>query len=187
MENIFFDRSKLKYCGRNVIIGKTVRIRYPELVEIGDNSILDDFLYISTSLKIGKYVHISAGCHLIGGRDSYIEMDDFSALAPNVVLAAGSGDYTNGLITACVPLETRGSVDIGKIFIGRHSVVGANSVILPNVIFGEGSAMGALSLASKSLEDWSLYAGNPARKIKDRNKEEILKLEQILVDKFLGK
>ena len=34
MENLFFDLSKLKSCGANVIIGKTVRIRYPELVEI---------------------------------------------------------------------------------------------------------------------------------------------------------
>lgn len=34
--NIFFDLSELKYCGKNVIIGKTVRIRYPHLVSIGD-------------------------------------------------------------------------------------------------------------------------------------------------------
>lgn len=187
MENIFFDINKLKYCGKNVIIGKTVRIRYPELVEIGDNSILDDFMYISTALKIGKYVHVSSGCNLIGGKDSYIEMDDFSSLAPNVTLAAGSGDYTNGLITACVPLETRGSVDIGKIYIGKHSVIGANSVVLPNVTFGEGSAMGALSLASKNLDPWTLYAGNPIKKIRSRNKDEIMRLEQILIDKFSGK
>ena len=55
----------LKKCGTNVIIGKTVRIRYPHLVEIGDNVIIDDFTYISTSLKIHSYVHISSGCKLI--------------------------------------------------------------------------------------------------------------------------
>ena len=46
--NIFFDLKKLKHIGKNVIIGKTVRIRRPELVEIGDNTIIDDFCYIST-------------------------------------------------------------------------------------------------------------------------------------------
>ena len=51
MENLFFDKNDLKKCGTNVIIGKTVRIRYPHLVEIGDNVIIDDFTYISTSLK----------------------------------------------------------------------------------------------------------------------------------------
>jgi len=98
-ENLFFNLNDLKYCGKNVIIGKTVRIRYPELVEIGDNSIIDDFVYISTELKIGKYVHISSGANIIGGRTSYVEFKDFSSTAPNIVLAAGSGDYVSGLIS----------------------------------------------------------------------------------------
>lgn len=68
MENIFFDLSRLKSIGKNVIIGKTVRIRYPELVEIDDNVIIDDFTYISTALRIHSYVHISSGCKLIGGK-----------------------------------------------------------------------------------------------------------------------
>ena len=59
-ENIFFDLAKLKRCGRNVIIGKTVRIRYPELVEIGDDVIIDDFTYISTALNIVGRVHIAS-------------------------------------------------------------------------------------------------------------------------------
>ena len=41
MENIFFDRSKLKYCGENVIIGKAVRIRKPEDCIILDNTIIE--------------------------------------------------------------------------------------------------------------------------------------------------
>ena len=65
MENIFFDLKKLKSLVRNVIIGKTVRIRYPELVEIGDNVIVDDFTYISVALKLHSNIHISAGCKII--------------------------------------------------------------------------------------------------------------------------
>ena len=64
-DNIFFNIADLKSCGVNVIIGKTVRIRYPELVEIGDNVIIDDFCYISTSLSISSNVHISSGCRLL--------------------------------------------------------------------------------------------------------------------------
>ena len=43
MDNIFFDTNLLKRCGEYVIIGKTVRIRYPELVENDDNVLIDDF------------------------------------------------------------------------------------------------------------------------------------------------
>ena len=72
MENIFFDIKKIRHIGQNVIIGKTVRIRYPELVSIGDDCIIDDFTYISTSLEMNKNVHISSGAKIIGGKNSYV-------------------------------------------------------------------------------------------------------------------
>src|SRR5574344_1937313 len=114
-DNIFFDITKLKACGKNVIIGKTVRIRYPEFVEIGDNVIIDDFTYISTKLKLHNNVHIASGCKIIGGKDAFVEMFNFSTLAPNVVLAAGSDDYISGIATPTVPIEYKGNVAIGKI------------------------------------------------------------------------
>jgi galactoside O-acetyltransferase len=82
-----------------------------------------------------------------------------------------------GIATPLVPLEYKGNVQIGKIHIGKHSIVGANSVILPNVIFNEGACLGALSLAKSDLERWTLYAGIPAKKIKERAKETIKELE----------
>ena len=183
MENIFFDISKLKSCGTNVIIGKTVRIRYPELVEIGDNVIIDDFTYISTSLKLHSNIHISSGCKIIGGKNAFVEMFPFSTLAPNVVLSAGSDDYKDGVATPMVPLEFKANATIGKIIINKHCILGANSVVLPNVIFNEGATLGALSLAIKDLEEYTVHAGIPAKPIKARNKLNILKLEQQFYDK----
>lgn len=177
MENIFFDLSKLKRCGNNVIIGKTVRIRYPELVDIGDNVIIDDFTYISVALKLHSYVHISSGCKIIGGKNSYVEMMEFSTLAPNVVLSAGSDDYTAGIATPLVPLEFKGKAKMGQIILNKHCIVGASSVVLPDVTFEEGASLGALSLANKSLEAWKLYAGIPAKFIKERDRETTLRFE----------
>jgi len=178
MKNLFFDIDSLSKCGENVIIGKTVRIRYPELVEIGDNVIIDDFTYISTRLKIHNNVHISCGCKIIGGKNAFVEMNEFSTLAPNVVLSAGSDDYTSGIATPTVPLKYKGKVEIGKITIGRHSIVGSNSVILPNVTLGEGASVGALSLVKTDLKEWYLYGGIPAKEIKKRSKDEILGMEE---------
>ena len=64
LDNMFFKIKDLKYCGENVIIGKTVRIRNPELVSIGNNVIIDDYTYISGKVEIGQYVHIAASCSL---------------------------------------------------------------------------------------------------------------------------
>jgi acetyltransferase-like isoleucine patch superfamily enzyme len=179
-DNIFFDINKLKSCGKNVIIGKTVRIRYPELVEIGDNVIIDDFTYISTKLRLHSNVHISAGCKIIGGQQAYVEMHEYSTLAPNVVLSAGSDDYISGIATPMVGIEFKANVKIGKIILNKHCIVGSGSVVLPDVTFSEGACLGALSLANRHLNEYTLFAGIPAKEIKKRNKVEILNLEKKL-------
>jgi acetyltransferase-like isoleucine patch superfamily enzyme len=182
MENIFFDPGKLKRCGKNVILGKTVRIRYPELVEIGDNVIIDDFTYISTRLIIHDNVHISSGSKIIGGRNATVEMKSYSTLAPNVVLSAGTDDYVGGIATPMVPMELKGDAVIGNITLNKHCIVGAGSVVLPNVTFHDGACLGALSMANKDLEAWKLYAGIPARMIRERDKDRILGFESRLKD-----
>lgn len=176
--NLFFDLDDLKSCGSNVIIGRTVRIRYPELVEIGDNVIIDDFTYISTALVLASNTHIAAGCKLIGGRKSTVVLGEFSTLSPNVVLAAGSDDYTSGIATPMVPEEFKGQAQFGTIRFGRHCIVGANSTVLPHVTFADGASLGAQSLANKNIDEWTLWAGIPARKIKNRDRSAIQELEQ---------
>jgi acetyltransferase-like isoleucine patch superfamily enzyme len=179
-DNIFFSLSRLKYIGQNAIIGKTVRIRYPELVSIGENSIIDDFTYISTSLELTANVHIAAGCKLIGGQKAHISIGEYSTLAPNVTLAAGSDDYIGGIATPLVNIKYKGDVQLGNISIGHHCIVGAHSVVLPDAILNDGAAVGALSLVKTELDAWCLYAGIPAKKIKKRNRDKIEALEMEL-------
>ncbi len=93
-KNIFFDKKELKYCGKNVIIGKTTRIRQPELVSIGDGSIIDDFCYISGELEIGSYVHIGASCTLQASKGR-IMIADFSGISSGTRIFAASSDYIN--------------------------------------------------------------------------------------------
>ena len=181
-DNIFFNIADLKKCGKNVVIGKTVRIRYPELVEIGDNVIIDDFCYISTALKIASNVHISAGCKIIGGKKAFVSFDRFSTLSPNVVIAAGSDDYLSGIATPMIPIEYKGNVVIGTVEINQQCIVGANSTILPNVVLNTGSSVGANSLVNSNLTSWMLYAGTPAKIIKERDMIEILRLEKMYLE-----
>lgn len=175
---MFFNRRDLGACGKNVIIGRTVRIRYPELVHIGDNCIIDDFTYISTSLYLDNYVHIASGSKLIGGRRSSVKMACFSTLAPNVVLSAGSDDYYGGIATPFVPTHYKGAVEYGTIAIGRHCIIGSGAVVLPDVTIADGAAVGALSLVKRSLRSWTLYAGIPVRELKSRKKRQILAFER---------
>jgi galactoside O-acetyltransferase len=64
--------------------------------------------------------------------------------------------------------------------IGRHAIIGANTVILPGVVIGEGAVVGASSLVTKDCEPWTVYFGTPAKAIKKRPSERIRQLESEL-------
>lgn len=48
---------------------------------------------------------------------------------------------------------------------------------MPGVVLNEGTSIGAMSLVLKSTQAWSIYVGNPAKKLKDRKKD-LLELEK---------
>ena len=56
-----------------------------------------------------------------------------------------------------------------KIVIGPYAWVCARAIVLPGVTCQEGSVLAAAAVTSKSLEPWSVYGGNPAKRIKDRH------------------
>jgi len=54
--------------------------------------------------------------------------------------------------------------------LGRYSWVAARASVSPGVNLGEGAILGLASLATKDLAPWSIYAGVPAQKVKDRER-----------------
>jgi acetyltransferase-like isoleucine patch superfamily enzyme len=148
---LFFDKKELKYCGSNVIIGKTVRIRKPELVSIDDNSIIDDFTYISGEVEIGKYVHIAANCTLQASQSKII-MKDFSAIATGVRVFASTADYINcSFDSATIPKEFAYGTISAEVFFDSFVWIGANSVVLPGCRFPQGFVAGALTKLTKKI------------------------------------
>ncbi|KRS17672.1 Virginiamycin A acetyltransferase [Roseovarius indicus] len=51
--------------------------------------------------------------------------------------------------------------------IGDHVWVGRRSLIMPDIEIGEGSVIGAASLVTKSVEPFTIVAGNPARVVRE--------------------
>ena len=96
-DNLFFDPTQLKYLGKNVIIGKTVRIRFPELVELHDNSIIDDFTYISTGLVLGQHSTIEAGSVIMGGPSNQVNIGNYSCISSGTTIMCGTHDFETGL------------------------------------------------------------------------------------------
>ncbi|MFP5437186.1 MAG: putative colanic acid biosynthesis acetyltransferase [Bacteroidia bacterium] len=55
-----------------------------------------------------------------------------------------------------------------RITIGAYSWICARAIVMPGIHCGEGSVLAAAAVAVKDMEPWSVYGGNPAKKIKDR-------------------
>jgi len=174
--NIFFNLEQLQKLGRKVIIGKTVRIRYPHLCTIEDGTIIDDFTYISTKFHVGKLSHITNNVNIAGGRDFMCSVGDFSGIGSGARVYCDAIDIENEVFTI-IPHEIKcGKIKGDDIIMENYTAIGANSVVLPNVKICEGAAVGALSLVlpNSVLEPWTIYAGIPARPLKKRNKEKII-------------
>ncbi len=168
-----------KKLGKNVKISTKASIYNHDQIEIDDNSRIDDFCVISGKIKIGKFVHITPMCLLAGGQLG-IEIYDFCTFAYGTHIFTQSDDYSGLTMTnSNIPKRYKNEL-ISKVIIHKHSIVGAGSIIMPNVTLAEGTSIGAMSLIRKSTEAWSIYVGNPAKKIKDRSKELLILEKQFL-------
>jgi acetyltransferase-like isoleucine patch superfamily enzyme len=170
MSNIFFDPTKLRHCGKNVIIGKTVRIRRPEECIIGDNTIIDDFAYISCPIEVGSNCHIASHVSISGGSGKF-RMGDYSTISNHCSVHCASSDYSKvSLDLPSVPRDMQFGGVVGDIRIGSYVTVGAHSCILPGVDLPCYFACGAYTLLTKqNYLEKALYVGIPARLLKMRD------------------
>lgn len=170
-----------KLLGKSIKISDKASMYDCEKIEIGDNTRIDDFCVISGKIKIGRNVHITPMC-LVAGGELGLVIEDFVALAYGVKIFTQSDDYSGQTMTnSTVPNKFKKEIK-ESVVIGKHSIIGACSVIMPGVVLGEGTAVGANSLVLDSTELWTVVVGSPARKLKDRKKD-LLELEKkYLVD-----
>ncbi len=181
--NSFYSRSELEAIGlgsygSNVLISRKASIYSPEKIQIGSNVRIDDFCILSGRIVFGDNIHLAAYSALYGG-DAGIHIGDFSNISSRVCIYALSDDYSGYTMTNPTVPEKYKHVQNEPVFLGRHVIVGSGCTILPGVVLSEGSAIGAMSLCKSSTEPWSIYAGIPAKYLKERSKE-LLVLEKEL-------
>lgn len=166
--------------GRNVRLSRKASLYGVGRIAIGDHSRIDDFCVLSAGeggIDIGRHVHIAVFSSLIGkGR---ITLRDYANVSSRVAIYSSNDDYSGEhMSNPTVPSAFTG-VTSAPVLVGRHVIVGAGTVILPNCHLEDGSGVGALSLVKGNCEAFSLYAGNPAKLIGQRSTK-LLELEKRL-------
>jgi len=154
--------------GKNCRIGTNAVLRRE--TNIGDHSIFGSLSASEGKNWIGNHVLIHSQCHLTSG----IIIEDWVFIAP---LFVGAND----------PKMLHGRRHVEK-FVpkGPHikfgSGIAVNVTVLPGVVIGRECIIGASSLVTKDVPDFSIAYGAPARAVK--NVDEKWRLSEELYQEF---
>ena len=110
-----------------------------------------------SNIEVGRNCFINYNCTILD--NARVTMGDNCLLAPNVAI------YTAG--HTLHPDARALGLEYGiPITIGDNVWIGGNSVICPGVHIGSSVVIGAGSVVTRDIPDWSLAAGNPCRVIR---------------------
>ena len=124
--------------GTGLVIKIKVRIKYP------------------WRLKIGNHCWIGESVWIDNLEDVIIQNN--VCVSQGALLLTGNHDYT----------KSNFNYRLGKIILEDGVWIGANSVVCPNTICKSHSILTVNSVASRILNEWTIYSGNPAVSIKER-------------------
>jgi len=124
--------------GANVVIKPKVRIKHAWRLKMGDNSWLGEGTWIENLAEV--------------------ELGKNVCISQNAMLLTGNHNYTAS--------DFRYRLD--KIILEDGVWIGANSVVCPGVVCQSHSVLTVNSVASKTMEPWKVYSGNPATIVRNR-------------------
>lgn len=161
-------------------IGKGTRIeppfRFANIQEIclEDNVIIhrDSWLLVLGGLNgkseprmvIKSHAGIGMGATISAAEG--VTIGEHALLARNVYISDNSHAFENVID----PIMLQGIDKPAPVSIGRHSWLGQNVCVLPGVTIGEHCVIGANSVVNRSIPDFSVAVGAPARVVKRYNR-----------------
>lgn len=116
-------------------------------------------IYNGRKIFIGANTVINHGC-LLDGRRFLVRIGDNASIGPEAVLLTLGHD----------PQSSDFALKGGDVVIGDRVFIGYRAIVLPGVSIGEGAVVGAGSVVTKSIEPYTIVAGNPARVIGQRTR-----------------
>lgn len=171
--NSFYSRSELEQIGfasigEDVLLSRKASVYSPATISLGSHVRIDDFCILSGLIRIGSHVHISAYVALYGGMG--ITIEDYSGVSARTTIYSAVDDFGGDYLIGPMCPDEMTHVTGGTVYLRKFVQVGASCVVMPNLSIEEGSVVGAMSFVNKSLASWGIYAGVPARRLRDRSK-----------------
>lgn len=149
--------------GKNVYIGKHCALKGKNNIVLEDDVTVRPYAQIWSrgTVKIGKGSEIGERCRISIANS--LEIGQKVLLSPNVYITDCDHEYRN----LDIPVIDQGIVQRGqKVSIGEGSYIGINVVIVGNVKIGKHCVIGANSVVTKDITDFCVAVGCPAKVIK---------------------
>ncbi len=160
MRNGKIDSSRCTFGSKSIISGQFVLETAEASIHVGERTFIGGGQFISAKkITIGSDVLISWGCtfidtnaHSINWQDRRDDVEDWR----KGILAEKLGTYKDW-----------SKVNSNEIILHDKCWIGFNCIILKGVEIGEGAVVGAGSVVSTNVPPYTVFAGNPAKFIKD--------------------
>lgn len=151
--------------GQSVYIGKHCSLKGKHHISLEDSVSVRPYTQIWSGLggtvRIGRGSEIGERCRISIANS--LEIGDKVLLSPNVYITDCDHEYRN----INVPVIDQGIVQRSqKVSIGEGSYIGINAVIVGNVKIGRHCVIGANSVVTKDVPDYCVAVGSPAKAIK---------------------
>jgi len=137
-------KAPLSFSRRSIIKWyRNIRITAPGKMEVGLGTSIErgNFFMSEGGVTIGRDVLLAPYCRLITHQHTFRELDK--------------------------PIYDQ-EMEYGSIIIEDWAWIGAGTIVLPGIHIGKGAIVGAGSVVTRSVPAFEIWAGNPAKKIRDR-------------------
>lgn len=118
---------------------------------------------ISKDFIAGAYSYVGPGSVIC----PKVKVGNFTMIANNVSFLGGDHNYKR----VGIPIVFSGRDELKPTIIGDDVWIGAHCIVMAGVHIGDGAIVAAGSVVTKDIEEFSIYGGIPAKKIKDRFSE----------------
>ena len=152
--------------GKHCYVGLDVKIVNSGGVILGDNVKVrpSSCLYTNSKSKIVMGNNVEVGNHSTISAKNCVTLADGVLTGPHVFIADHNHEYKNPSIHIYRQGVKANAND--SVFIGEGTWLGTNVVVVGNVHIGKQSVIGANSVVTRDIPDYSVAAGIPAKVIK---------------------
>jgi acetyltransferase-like isoleucine patch superfamily enzyme len=129
-------------------------------------------IYNGTFFDLGPSGQVEIGdyCSLVGvifATGSKVSIGDFSFIAHEVVIADSDWDLAGFHSPPRSPAIALVGPASGRVNIGANVWIGAQAAVVGSVTVGDGAIIGAAAIVRQDVPPYTVWAGNPARKVRD--------------------